>query len=767
MTRQTSTSRQNCFAHISANVRHRPGYLLLAVFALSTMLLSGLASPSAHSAPAQSEAILARHLMRLPPNANETKYPSVQLNDDQVWLSAPSNRHDAAIWQAGVADAAFGQPMVVGTAGGQPDYSPVSITRTDDGSIYAAFIDQETHQFLMRRYADGAWGPARPVILPGNTFLAELTMGSAGNTVFVFWRSPDAPFSVRATSDGGINWTPHQYVHPKHVGFGALSFAVGPDGSAHIAYTTGLDDYLQIVVASWNGSSFVNHSVISRGGRNAANPGIVVQANGVPMVAWREIEGGVYIAEHVSNQGWVPQLLAGVVGHGMVALTRDAVGNTAAYWLSDHSGELDLYAAVKPLDGSWIGPFSTGNDGMFLANVRADGLLHTVTEAFSGNSLTIRYVQFAAAGLPNPNPRKPVTARPVLEHGAAITTKETLALSFADASDPIASYRSSWHASTLEQAAWSPFTEDLSVTVPADALVAARDYCVNLNLSAQVRTKYSQTQAGSTSDSIMLDRGSQAHARLINPAIGEDDATNSLTTTLSINAYAECSQIAQVTVSLQPGNARDEVAVAMPQPLTLGPFAPGNVHSVPFVLPAAEDSYTVTVQITDEHGHTSSHSDVHDFDVTGPSIVQTGTLTLEANPYVSVHPTLNISGTVLRDWFMDRDQHHAEERIWGLLIAARHQADEPAPAQARSWLVPFSAADVIPDTREQTEVISGTFGIPLEHLFAPGDLTIDTYVVEVYALDDAGNASPLLAEPNIKLDAISYPPALLPLVLKP
>ncbi len=763
MKRQTITGWQNCGAHIAANIRRRPAHTLLAVLGLLALLLSGIAGSPAR---AQGEASLAKHLVRFPPNANDTKYPAIQTDGAQVWLSSPSNRYEAAIWQAGVADAAFGQPMVVGIAGGQPDYSPVSITRTDDGSLYAAFIDQDSKQFLMRRYAAGEWGPARSVIPPTGNFLANLTMGSVGNTVFVFWRSPDDPFAVRATSDGGVSWSPLQYVHPEHVGIGSLSFAAGDDGSAHVAYATAIDDTLQIVFASWNGSNFVNHTVISPPGRHAADPGVVMQANGVPLAAWREVGGSVYMAERLPDQGWVVQQLAAVEGHGPTALTRDAVGNVAAYWLSDYSGAIKLYAAVKPLGGSWIGPFNGDNDGYFLANTRADGLLHTVTEAFGGDTLTLRYVQFAATGLPNPNPRRLVTARPVLEHGAAVTTKDSLALEFADASDPIARYRSSWNAATLEQAAWTPFAETMSVAVPPEALAAAQDHCVSLNLAAQVQTKYGQNQATPSADSILLDRGSQTRARLTNPATGEADATNSLTTTLHINTQAECSQVTRLTVSLQASGLR-QTTEPMPAPLTLGPFAPGRVHTVPFVLPDIEDTYTATIQITDEHGHTVTRSCVHDLDASGPTIVQTGTLSIEPNPHVSVHPLLHISDTMLRDWFMELDMHHSEERIWGLLIKARRQGDDPTPANSTGWTVPFNAEDVIHDVDEQTEVISGTFEIPLEQLFTSKDLTNGTYVIEVHALDDAGNASPLLAELDFELDEISYPPALLPLVLTP
>lgn len=732
-----------------------PTILFMAV-ALLALLVSSLAAPIARGQGPALDPLLSRRL----PDASSTKNPSLALASDALFIGAPNKEQDAAIWQAPVAQAPFDMPTVIGTASGTPDYSPVSVAAADDGSVYAAYIDQENKTFELRRFADGQWGPKRTVQPPSFEFRVDLTVGTAGNTVFVFWRSPDAPFSYVTSNDGGITWTPRRPVIDWGVAYGgALSFAEGEDGSVYVAYTGAIDDGLKILVARWNGHRFVDHTVIQRPGRFCAGQDIVVQANGEPMVSWREVEGGVYIATH-GPAGWHTQQLVDAGAIGYTALTRDAAGTIAAYWISDYTGATELYGALKPVDGDWVGPVRAGNDRFFITNMRADGFVHTASEAFTGSTLTTRYVQFAAAGIP-----ADISARPVLDNGAAISARDTLPIAFAEATGPVDEFRWSWGDTPLAEAQWFPFSPDANLAPPSALLQVAVDRCTPATISTQVRSATGAMQQEPAATSILLDRGAQAQASLHNAALGEDDASSVVTTTLRLDGSRECSAISYVAVRLAAsGLAASQVA--MPTPLELGPFEAGSSHAVDVVLPANEDVYTATVTIIDEHGFTATRHDRIDMDMTAPVVMtDTGTISLTANPLATARSTLHISGTHVRDWFMGADTAHAEERIWGLAITAQRLSPEPETTKpGPAWILPFHAVDVWYDAETGDEVIALDRAIPLERLMAPGELVAGNYQITLQVLDDAGNASAPFTTLDMTLDTVTYPPAYLPLV---
>jgi hypothetical protein len=187
---------------------------------------------------------------------------------------------------------------------------------------------------------------------------------------------------------------------------------------------------------------------------------------------------------------------------------------------------------------------------------------------------------------------------------------------------------------------------------------------------------------------------------------------------------------------------------------------------VDVVLPANEDVYTATVTITDEHGHTVTRHDRIDFDITAPQVMtDTGTITLTANPQATARPTLHISGTHVRDWFMGYDTAHAEERSWGLALTAQRLNPVPETTEAGPTLVmPFRAADAWYDAETGNEVIKLDREIWLERMLAPGELVAGDYQISIQVLDDAGNASAPFTTLDITLDTVTYPPAYLPLV---
>jgi hypothetical protein len=728
--------------------------MLLLLFALPALLLAHLPLSVAYGQVAPA---LDLQFTRLLPGASETKNPAIVLSGSQVFIGAPNRRLDAAIWQANVLEAPFELPTSIGSAAGLPDYSPVSLASAADGSVYAAFIDQENATLSLRRYADGTWGPTRLVMPPGAEFRVDLTLGTVGDTLFVFWRSPDAPFSFRSSSDHGLTWTPRQFVHPSQAGFGALAFAADANGQAYVAYATGINDNLQIVVARWNGASFVEHTVIPRAGRNAAGPAIVVQADGRPLLAWREVEGGIFLAEPAAG-GWQTRRLVDMVGHGAVALSRDAVGNLAAYWISDYSGSTELYAALKPIGADWINAARVGNDAMFLANLRADGLLHTVTEAFGGSSLSSRYGQFAAAGI-----TVDIQAQPLLADGAQVSAMSSLPLSFIDANTPIADFRWSWGEQPIADAEWFPFSPDANL-VPPPAALAATSSCTPLTLHTQVRSPTGLVQQEPSGTSILLDHAVQTRFYLHNSSAGEADASNVPKATLLIDNRSECSRTQELSLRWQPVSSPADQPAALPMPLQLGPLAAGSLQSVDVQLPAVENVYTATIDISDEHGHRLSRNISIDFDASPPTVVQSGTLSLEANPLVTLRPTLHIHDLALRDWFAGRDVEHAEQRIWGMQLRAQRLAPEPSDLLESTLVLPFAPGEVALDSDRQHEQVDLDREIPLERLLGSAALPGD-YRIHVQILDDAGNPSAPLARLDLHLTEIVYPPLYLPLLI--
>jgi hypothetical protein len=689
------------------------------------------------------------------PFSDSAKYPSIDAHAGSVYVGSNADRRYAAFWakpDASTSLPIFGDRNIIGEASADPDWTTVSLTTADDGTIYMVWTEQDgenTRVLLRRRPPGAAWEPVRQVIGYENFHVNAEVGVSSDNVVFVLWRVPDQPVQARVSYNGGISWVSGTFEVGPQVALGAPQIATGPAGQVLVAYASADG---RIFASQWSGSGFVSRQV-SDGNVDPApdffgnsDPSVTIAPNGRAYVAWRTANAVLY-AERRDDGSWPDSVLAvaedGEVA-GRVAITADEQNNLHVFWLARLATTFDLFYAYKMPAANWQGPFRTvSNGGLFFnadaaANISDRAFAHAVVERFAGADPPV--VGYFLFDTPVVNLLK---AHPLIENNAAATNRSTVDVRFSEVQGAPDSVRWRWQepptATVDDSGGWQPFRETLSIAVPAGLITPN---CPVLTLYTQVR-RSNQVQEGVGVDAIVLDTTVQALVSLRNPQIGDPGYTGNQQALLEVNAPAECSDPLAVSVLGETDTTGADKRLS-------------QIITLPSAAPIAQN---VVIGLRDHVGNalTVNRSIIND--PIAPTFVTSGTLDVRPDPSATVLIDLLVNGTVVSD------TTYPEPHAWGLEVAISttlttsldldwqpvplpDRTEDMSPGNSLNFSLPWSLAGSLPDIEERICVSDCA------------------YYVYVRFLDGAGNPTPAALVRGFELEEISFPRYYLPLVVR-
>ncbi len=331
-------------------------------------------------------------------NSTGGKYPQIENSGLDIHLTS-NPKEIATYWRKTETAPQFGTPIGIGNAKGDADYTSPGIAMGRDGSAYTVWISQDTHSiFFRRRTSAGTWETQRTAYQSGN-FLAHARIAVAANgDIFIIWHE-DNQIRFATSSGDGSNWSGAASIGSVY-GAQPSSIAAGPDGEMAIAYT----DLTTVHAAVLGSNGFQNENAsagIPRGDGNA-QPSITIAKGGIVVVAWRKVNGGLYVSTRSTTGVWSPvPIQTPKPAFGTISVNADTSGGLHLFWVtgSDHSA----YYTYKAPGGPWIGTQLVENTGNFMAN--ADGVAssggryyHGVAEEFLLNDPLPRIHYFLISG---------------------------------------------------------------------------------------------------------------------------------------------------------------------------------------------------------------------------------------------------------------------------------------------------------------------------------------------------------------------------------
>ncbi|HJZ49615.1 MAG TPA: hypothetical protein VKE41_20700 [Roseiflexaceae bacterium] len=729
---------------------------LLAAAAISLVLAAGAIAPARIDANQALAAIQPQvgPGFKLPGSAvsstNAGKYPRVVGRGNQIDIVSNPNG-TAQHWSGTVVPATVGSPSTLGITAGKTDYADASIARASDGTLYAAWIVQNSRIALRRKPVGGSWEPVRTVHRTGS-FMAQVDIAVSGSgQIFVTWNQ-DYVYRFTRSTDGGNTWTPARAVSSKSP-YRVLRMAAGPGDTVVGAFGSGNG---HVYAAVWNGSAFatVDLTPFKSSGDFFAEPGAAIAPNGKVYVAWRSAAGGIYYTERQANGSWPISKLARGFAYGTVGIATDGGSNLHIFWSSDISGNWDLWYAFKPVDGQWQGPLRAPINASILANPSGAATLgarsygHGVVEQFDGANSVLRYQQFSGE-------TNVLGATPVLDGGAASTRSNSVILGFTNVTGSPDSVRYHWNAPPTDADPWVPFASPLVINGPPGV---SPDACSTNVLFTQVR-KGSTIAQTIGQDAETFDTGVQAQALALNPNLaflpgppngaaagqgspgghdGDPRYTRDPRFYLSLNGQVDCSGLKDFSV-----------AGVTPSPVPVGA---SGIYNGFFALPggSAAGPRTIDVQATDQLGNTRawSFSMIYDPPTPGGLPVLKSGGNVQADTANSVVRTLTFQSISVNDNLYGQSGENlpAGKQFWGVAIANTTSPTVTVDDSSLQWY-PVRVATPGSSFSLQWNLFSG-LGYTSDLANKPGD-----YYVFVRFLDGAGNPSSASLKTKVTLDA--------------
>lgn len=676
------------------------------------------------------------------PGSREVKFPHVAAKNGFAHVSGNANRSDALYWNKLDRQNSISDPLRLGSAPDQPDFSTTAIAAAPNGDVYYVWINQPDKSiYLRRRDAAGNWGPQRTVV-GSSPFPVAVEVAVASNgTIFVAWRDPDRPAKYRTSNNQGTNWSPTTDLD--NVAFASpLDIATGPNGRVSITYTAGEGDKLQIFVGIWDGGGF-NVRRITTLGTDYADSSVTIGPDGRYYVAWRGVEDGVFFSERQPDGSWPRSRLASGKITGTVSINADEQGNLHFNWIAQPSGGNLLYYAFRTAAGRSIGPIASSNRGsIFNSNSAAsvsDAIYaHSVTEEFGGSGLRTRYSLWQGEG-------NVFGAEPVVEGGATvISRRSTIALTFRGQQGTItpSDVRWRWNSPPTDMAddsgGWRPYAATIAVPVPQSVLD---------DTSCRTSTFYTQlrnAQAGlveptARSVTFLFDGVVEAEAAVRNPftpnsaalppevanvagaPIGDPRYTRVPLITLEITGQDDCTDLKSV------GIGKDANTIETTYLIDESGFR--GVVPMPDFGNLRDGPVPVTAQVRDGAGNRR--------DFTFTMIFDEGKPQLNIGDPGTIVPSPDPGGDLIQDLSFQNinvsDITYGGRGFWGIWIAnSRTPVANPATSADLSW-----TALRAPGTGRSFTIRSWS----LANGLAAGDVTAGTYYIYVRFLDGAGNPS--------------------------
>lgn len=728
------------------------------------------------------------------PNLSDVKYPDVLGVGNRAYIAVGTDKtkRKAVHVYTDQPYTTFSDRVTMGEAPGKADYSISIMARGPDGTLYQMWTSQENRNFKIRRLDPNttSWTSER-TLTRGSVFRAHPDMAvTSDGRVFVTWWE-DGVFRYATSDNRGDSWSSSARISNDSA-VGRAVLAADYQGSMWVAYGTTGDASTagRIVVGQFvkGGSSFSLREVVpDKSSSNYFNdPTITVYPNNVPVVAWRDVNGGIYYAERRSSDGaWIRSRLVGgkASAYGMVAIVSDSEGNLHLGWAGDTSGRMEFWYAFKPFGLAWQGPKQLTSDSDLDANVSISQTLtdaaygHMVGERFTGSGLKTRY-----AALKNVVgcAIKSVT----IDNGAAYSADTDLQVRI----EP--------------ESTCTPTQMQISLNVPPSESTPRVAY--NANPTISIPTQYAQqcvqtvyvvlykdssapyNSGAIKSDTIVYDAPGDvdANVSVYNPNLRSQDmnstpfqnVTDAPGSTrasdgdpawtgifqyhISVYDAGECSKLTKFVVNNTTTNMPSGFfngALGLPYPTSTAPGAkPFDVVVYDGI--NNSKSYPVTINfdpIDDPSNVDQSGATIADEN--GRPVLNQGSVAGDANTK-SIIRKLSFSGVNVSDnlYRKDTSLYAAGTQFWGVWVAnsAPNQTNAD-PAQTLAW-TPVQVAQPATDFSISWNLFNGRA--------AALSGQQGSYTVFVRFLDGAGNPTNKIISTTLQLDAgYSVPTLFLPL----
>lgn len=730
------------------------------------------------------------------PNFDDVKFPDVLGTGSRVYVAGGSGKGDRKAIHV-FSDppySDFSGVVTMGAAAGASDYSVSVMAMAPDGTIYQLWASADNKYFKIRRKdpnpneSQRTWTDERTIISGGGFRVRPDIAVTSSGRVFVVW-DEDSRYRYRYSDNRGDSWSGTAIVS-EDTSAGRPFLAPDYQGSMWIAYGTsgnrgaGHIKAGQMVAGATSFSIYdLTPEKTDKISNYYADPTITVLPNNIPVVAWRDVERGIYYAERVPETGnWQRSRLVGGNSYGTVAITSDRDGNMHLGWASDNSGRYEFWYAFKPFNQNWQGPIQITNDSDLQANVSISQTSvdyaygHMVGERFTGRGLKTQY-----AVLKNTGVGCGIDSVKI-DNDAQYSTDTDLQISITPnaACTPTQMQISLNEPPTATQPGRIPYNANPTISIPAQYT----QQCIQTVYVALFKDANTAFNAAAVkSDTIVYDAAGDvdAYVSARNPNLGSrnpgytpfqglmdapgalrasngDPAwTGTLQYYLSINDAADCSKLKQLvvggtTVSMPTGSFSG--VLGLPYPTSTAPGAkPFDV----IVYDGLNSSKTFTQVLNFDPIDDPSNTQA---DESGRPVVNSVSIAgdnASASARKSIIRTLTFSDTNVTDNLYR--PNNPGTQFWGVWVAnGPRNVANPDPA-ALSWFpVPVDQP-------------AAAFSVKWNLFNAGPGPKLDqegSYTVFVRFLDGAGNPSTRIVSTTLQLDAgYSLPTIVLPVVLKP
>ena len=423
---------------------------ILNALALCCVLVVGAALPQ-HGAPARASVATAPRVgpgLVLPGSTTSLalagKYPRIAAFGHFLHMISNTGRQ-ANYWSISDTASSASPPALLGATDGDTEHADATIAAAPDGTLYAAWIFNQTAVIVRRKPVNRAWESGNVIYWSAN-YLSYVDIAVAGDgQIFVVWKEDDL-YRYARSSDGGAGWPDAGIVSSK-TAYKPISIAGGAAARSSRHSAAGMDSAYASI---WNGSKFLTSDLTPFASDSDffafAEP--AVAPNGKIYVAFSngKLNPGLYYSERQPDGSWPVLHLTNGRVYGAIGFSADAENNLHIAWASDKAGQWELYYAFKPDSGDWQdmikAPRTTGD---LIANVNAAATIgaraygHVIFETFDGANGALRYQQFSS-DLASPD------ATPVLDGGARLTRNTLVTLGFTNVIGSPDSMRYRWDA---------------------------------------------------------------------------------------------------------------------------------------------------------------------------------------------------------------------------------------------------------------------------------------------------------------------------------
>jgi hypothetical protein len=365
------------------------------------------------------------------PRSRHTKYGELAASWNTntvhaIAVNGDNRKNDTFYWRKQDSLVSFPDPVDLGDAGGQTDYTGADVATAwhNQNVAVAVWLDQDTDRIYFRRSNDGGqtWGSPR-IVHQGGGFpvtpkvgIRSFSDGSLGEVV-ITWRDPESFYYTicNAQGEGCIG---RQYLDGSQAqkAYGQAAIAVGPNGALGIAYVTSATVYARIWDSTKSGAAALSNreTVAAQNSLDRYfDTTMAIDPNGTVFVAYRRLDrkletggadqGDVFFSERKGLNNWPRARISNVQSRGTVAIATDQSGSLHFFWVRARDGANEYFYTKRLPDGSFTNAY-IGSSPVFLANGMVAGTVsdwaygHGALEAFVPGGQVMRYYLFRTPG---------------------------------------------------------------------------------------------------------------------------------------------------------------------------------------------------------------------------------------------------------------------------------------------------------------------------------------------------------------------------------